>query len=71
MLAKNEAGYRNLLALSTKAHLEGYYYRPRMDREILEQHSEGLIVLSGCATSEVSRRLLEGRFDEAVKAARY
>ncbi|MCH8050949.1 MAG: DNA polymerase III subunit alpha [Chloroflexi bacterium] len=71
MLAKNEAGYRNLLALSTKAHLEGYYYRPRMDREILEQHSEGLIVLSGCATSEVSRRLLEGRFDDAVKAAHY
>ncbi|MCH7808964.1 MAG: DNA polymerase III subunit alpha [Chloroflexi bacterium] len=71
MLAKNEAGYRNLLALSTKAHLEGYYYRPRMDREILEQHSEGIIVLSGCATSEVSRRLLEGRFDDAVKAAHY
>ncbi len=71
MLAKNEAGYHNLLALSTKAHLEGYYYRPRMDREVLEQHSEGIIVLSGCATSEVSRRLLEGRFDEAVKAARY
>ncbi|MCI0843590.1 MAG: DNA polymerase III subunit alpha, partial [Chloroflexi bacterium] len=71
MLAKNEAGYRNLLALSTKSHLEGYYYRPRMDREILEQHSEGLIVLSGCATSEVSRRLLEGRFDDAVKAAHY
>ncbi len=71
MLAKNDAGYHNLLALSTKAHLEGYYYRPRMDREILEQHSEGIIVLSGCATSEVSRRLLEGRFDDAVKAARY
>jgi len=71
MLAKNEAGYHNLLALSTKAHLEGYYYRPRMDREILEQHSEGIIVLSGCATSEVSRHLLDGRFDDAVKAARY
>ncbi|MCH7484932.1 MAG: DNA polymerase III subunit alpha, partial [Chloroflexi bacterium] len=71
MLAKNDAGYHNLLALSTKAHLEGYYYRPRMDREILEQHSEGIIVLSGCATSEVSRHLLDGRFDDAVKAARY
>ncbi len=71
MLAKNEAGYHNLLALSTKAHLEGYYYRPRMDRDVLEQHSEGIIVLSGCATSEVSRHLLDGRFDEAVKAARY
>ena len=71
MLAKNEAGYRNLLALSTKSHLEGYYYRPRMDRELLEEHHEGLIVLSGCATSEVSRHLLDGRFEEAVKVARY
>jgi DNA polymerase-3 subunit alpha len=71
LLAKNNAGYHNLVALSTKSHLEGYYYKPRMDRELLEQHHEGLIVLSGCATSEVSRRLLDGRFDEAVKVARY
>ncbi len=71
LLAKNETGYRNLLALSTKAHLEGYYYKPRMDREILEQHHEGIIALSGCATSEVSRRLLDGRFEEAVKTANY
>ena len=71
LLAKNEAGYRNLLALSTKAHLEGYYYKPRMDREILEQHHEGIIALSGCATSEISRYLLDGRFDEAVKSSRY
>ncbi|MEX1195724.1 MAG: DNA polymerase III subunit alpha [Dehalococcoidia bacterium] len=71
MLAKNEVGYHNLLQLSTKSHLEGYYYRPRMDRELLEKHHEGLIVLSGCATSEVSRHLLDGRFDEAVNAAQY
>ena len=71
LLAKNEAGYRNLLSLSTKAHLEGYYYKPRMDRELLEQHHEGIIALSGCATSEISRRLLDNRFDEAAKAARY
>lgn len=71
LLAKNEAGYRNLLALSTKAHLEGYYYKPRMDRELLEQHHDGIIALSGCATSEISRRLLDGRFEEALKAARY
>ena len=71
LLAKNEAGYRNLLQLSTKAHLEGYYYRPRMDRELLEAHHEGIIALSGCATSETSRHLLDGNFDEAVKAARY
>lgn len=71
LLARNETGYRNLLALVTKAHLEGYYYKPRMDKELLEQHHEGLIALSGCATSEVSRRLLDGRFDEAMKTARY
>ncbi|MDO8615525.1 MAG: DNA polymerase III subunit alpha [Dehalococcoidia bacterium] len=71
LLAKNETGYRNLLTLVTKAHLEGYYYKPRLDRELLEQHHEGLIALSGCATSEVSRRLTDGRFEEAVKAARY
>ena len=47
LLAQNEAGYRNLLKLSTASHLEGFYYRPRVDRELLEQHNEGLIVLSG------------------------
>src|SRR5205809_1013278 len=71
LLAKNNAGYANLLALSTKAHLEGYYYKPRMDRELLELHHDGLIALSGCATSEVSRHLLDGRFDVAVTAARH
>jgi len=71
LLAKNNAGYANLLALSTKAHLEGYYYKPRMDRELLELHHDGLIALSGCATSEVSRHLLDGRFDVALTAARY
>src|SRR5437867_4693611 len=71
LLAKNNAGYANLLALSTKSHLEGYYYKPRIDRELLEQHHEGLIALSGCATSEVSRHLLDGRFDAAMNTARY
>ncbi|HLC29038.1 MAG TPA: DNA polymerase III subunit alpha, partial [Dehalococcoidia bacterium] len=71
LLAKNDTGYANLLALSTKAHLEGYYYKPRMDRELFEQHHEGIIALSGCATSEIARYLTDGRFEEAVKAARY
>jgi DNA polymerase-3 subunit alpha len=69
LLAKNDAGYKNLLALSTKAHLEGYYYKPRMDRALFEQHREGIVAFSGCATSEISRCLLDGRFDEAVRAA--
>src|SRR6266540_5095455 len=71
LLAKNNSGYANLLALSTKSHLEGYYYKPRMDRELLEQYHDSLIVLSGCATSEISRHLLDGRFDAAVNTARY
>ncbi|MEO8458452.1 MAG: DNA polymerase III subunit alpha, partial [Chloroflexota bacterium] len=71
LLAKNETGYRNLLQLSTRAHLEGFYYRPRMDKELLEEYHEGIIALSGCATSETSRHLLDGNFDEAVKAALY
>ncbi len=71
LLARNEAGYRNLLALATKAHLQGYYYKPRMDRDLLEQHHEGIIALSGCATSEISRLLLGDRFEEAVASAAY
>ena len=71
LLAKNNNGYANLLELSTKSHLEGYYYKPRMDRELLELHHDGLIALSGCATSEISRHLLDGRFDAAVTTARY
>lgn len=71
LLAKNEKGYRNLLALSSQAHLEGYYYRPRMDRELFEKHNEGIIVLSGCPSSEVYRALDEDRWDDAVATARW
>ncbi|HEY8492235.1 MAG TPA: DNA polymerase III subunit alpha [Dehalococcoidia bacterium] len=70
LLAKNQQGYRNLLALSTKANLEGYYYKPRMDWELFEQHSEGLIVLSGCPSGEIHRALEEDRWDDAVRTAR-
>lgn len=69
LLAKNEIGYHNLIQLVTKAHLEGFYYRPRVDRELLEQHSKGLIALSGCLFGELERLLLEGRFEDAEKAA--
>ncbi len=71
LLARNETGYRNLLAAVTKAHLEGYYYRPRMDKEVLEEHHEGIIALSGCTSGEIARLLTEGRTEEAVKAARW
>jgi len=65
MLARNKTGYRNLLKLVTSSHLEGYYYRPRMDRELLEQHGEGIIVLSGCPSGELHRLIQDGRMDEA------
>ena len=57
LLAQNMTGYRNLLQLVTKSHLEGFYYRPRMDREILEAHNEGIIVLSGCPSGELARSI--------------
>ena len=53
LLAKDEAGYKNLIKLTTAAHLEGYYYKPRIDKEILAKHSEGLIAMSGCLASEI------------------
>jgi DNA polymerase-3 subunit alpha len=68
LLAKNEIGYKNLMRLSSKAFLEGFYYRPRMDRELLEQHSEGLIALTACLKGEVPSLLLGGREEEALRA---
>jgi DNA polymerase-3 subunit alpha len=64
VLAQDPTGYRNLMALSTRAYLEGYWYRPRIDMELLAEHHEGLIVLSGCLGSEVNQHLLRG--DEAA-----
>ena len=71
VLSKNETGYRNLIQLVTKANMEGFYYKPRMDRALFEQHHEGLIVLSGCPTAEVPRAILEGRMEDAYAAARW
>jgi len=71
LLARNQAGYRNLLALATKAQLEGYYYRPRMDKEVLQEYHQGLIAFSGCHSGEVPRLLAADRWDDAVKAARW
>ncbi len=63
LLAKNNTGYRNLIKITTKANLEGYYYKPRIDRELLEEYHEGIICLSGCMGGELSRLLLNN--DEA------
>ena len=69
VLARNIQGYRNLLKLVTAAHLDGFYYKPRVDRGLLERHHEGLIVLSGCPSGEVPGLLAQGRMDEAKAAA--
>jgi DNA polymerase-3 subunit alpha len=61
LLASDETGYRNLLKLVSAAHLEGFYHRPRMDKQLLAEHAEGLICLSGCLSSEVSKLLLAGQ----------
>src|SRR5438045_3228925 len=53
LLAKDETGYKNLVKLAAAAHLEGYYYKPRIDKELLAAHKEGLIALSGCLASEI------------------
>ena len=69
VLARNIEGYRNLLKLVTTAHLNGFYYKPRVDRGLLERHHEGLIVLSGCPSGEVPGLLAQGRMDEAKASA--
>jgi DNA polymerase-3 subunit alpha len=67
LLAKNGEGVRNLMRLSSMAFLEGFYYKPRIDKEILERHSEGLICLSGCVSSEFSDHVLHGNTEQAEK----
>jgi DNA polymerase III subunit alpha len=65
LLAKDEAGYKNLIKLTTAAHLEGYYYKPRIDREILAAHSKGLIAMSGCLASEIPDWIMRDQLDKA------
>jgi DNA polymerase-3 subunit alpha len=70
LLAKDLAGYRNLLRLCTIAHLEGFYYKPRIDTEVLREHHEGIVALSACAGGVVSAHLASGNDEEAYAAAR-
>ena len=69
MLATSEAGYSNLIKLSSASHLEGFYYRPRMDKELLERYSDGLIVLSGCPSGEFMSALRDGDEKRAMEVA--
>ncbi|MFA5087107.1 MAG: DNA polymerase III subunit alpha [Candidatus Paceibacterota bacterium] len=70
LLAKNQEGYNNLVKLVTQAHLRGFYYKPRIDLELLEKHSEGLICLSACVQGRIPAMLLAGKIDEAEEAAK-
>ena len=76
LLAQNRTGFRNLVKLASMASLEGFYFKPRIDKELLEAHSEGLICLSGCASSEFMRALLRGHgsekhLEEALEVAKW
>jgi DNA polymerase III subunit alpha len=71
LLARNRTGYQNLCKLLTSAYQEGLYYKPRIDKEILAEFSDGLIVLSGCLSGEIPRWLRQGRMDKACEAAEW
>lgn len=71
LLAKDLEGYQNLMKLASIAHLEGYYYRPRFDRETLKRYSKGLIVTSSCPMGEVGQSLLKDDYDEAKKTVEW
>ncbi len=69
LLCENEKGYKNLCKLATSAFLEGFSYKPRMDKELLRRHSEGLIALSACLGGEVPQHILRGQNEEALRSA--
>ena len=69
LLCENNTGYRNLIKLSSQAFLEGYYYQPRMDWELLDRHHEGIIATTGCLGGHVLQALLRNDYDEAKRTA--
>ncbi len=71
LLAKDATGYKNLIQLSTKSYLEGFYYKPRVDKDLLRQHSAGLIALSACSSGEIPVLIQSGRMDEARETIRW
>ncbi len=71
LLAMNQTGFYNLVKMSSIAYLEGFYYKPRIDKKLMEEHSEGVICLSGCVSGQLSRYLLADKFDEARTLAEW
>lgn len=70
LLAKDEKGYKNLIKLVSIGYIKGYYYKPRIDKEALRQHSEGIIALSACLAGNVQHALLMGDYEAAKKRRR-
>jgi len=70
LLAENQTGYQNLMKIVSKGFVDGYYYKPRVDMEVLEQYHEGIIALSACLAGEVQKFLLRGMYAEAMEAAK-
>ena len=70
LLAENNQGYANLMKIVSKGFLDGYYYKPRVDLEVLEKYHEGIIALSACLAGEVQKNLVRGMYEEAVAAAK-
>lgn len=71
LLARNRAGYKNLVRLSSIGYLEGFYRRPRIDKEVLAQHSEGVVCLAACLSGEISLFLRQGNYEEAKRSAQW
>ena len=69
LLAENNEGYQNLMKIVSKGFVDGYYYKPRVDMEVLQQYHSGIIALSACLAGEVQRYLVKGLYDEAKKVA--
>jgi len=69
LLAKNELGYKNLVKLVTKANLEGFYYKPRVDDELLEKYGEGLVAMTACVQGKIPRQIIAKKMDDAIATA--
>ena len=69
LLAENETGYKNLIKIVSKGYTEGFYFKPRIDKNVLREHAEGIICLSGCLVGNVQRRLINGDYEGAKKEA--
>jgi len=71
LLAKNKEGYQNLLKLASIAYLEGFYYKPRIDKEVLKNYHQGLIGMSACLEGEIPKLILKGQIDKAIEVAKW